>query len=162
MHAYTINKTPTHAHIQYSYYPPKQANTKVAHIDRWHPSLHGYLDFLHHAHNLITSMMEGCRTMWSERSKWSHARSSWSERSYLYYHINVVLPLINGFVDVFIWSLWTTIDIITHLPQYKNTHNHYLLVPSCPTSNTLDSTCLAAFLGQLNLAKQVLSFGTLR
>ncbi len=35
----------------YGYHPPKQANIKVVHIDRWHPSLHGYLDLIHHALN---------------------------------------------------------------------------------------------------------------
>ncbi len=55
IHACTIAKTPIDA---YNHHPPKQANIKTAHVDHRLPSLHGYLEFLHHALNrLITSIM---------------------------------------------------------------------------------------------------------
>ncbi len=45
---------------------------------------YGNLQFLHYALKCSVQLLPlGCRTMWSERSERSHARSSWSERKLL-------------------------------------------------------------------------------
>ncbi len=68
------------------------ANTKAAHIDHWHPSLHGYLDFLPHAlSRLVQSLQWWTYTRLpydvkrAERAK-PRLQYSWSEQSYLQHH----------------------------------------------------------------------------
>ncbi len=60
-------------------------------FDRWHPPLYGYLDIPFNHFNDGWTL--GWHTMWSERSERSepsHARNSWSERSYLCLIIPVI------------------------------------------------------------------------
>ncbi len=63
-----IIQAPIHA---CNHHPPKQA--KTLHIS--HPSLHGYLDFQHHAHNSsFQSRTLGCHMMWRAEQAKPHSQ----------------------------------------------------------------------------------------